>query len=96
MQNFFKVKLFVLEILGLVYFWPKISMFSTALTLKIRSRSKLCNQIISMSKCCIHTKCLHGQVIRSEDIGFNIIFWPKISFFFYCSDLENKVKVTKL
>ena len=64
-------------------------MFSTALTLKIRSRSKLCNQIFSMSKCCIHAKFLYGQVIRSEDIGFNIIFLAENMPFFYCSDLEN-------
>ena len=34
-----------------------------------------------MSKCCIHAKFLYGQVIRSGDIGFNIIFRPKISLF---------------
>ena len=64
-----------------IIFWPKISLFSTAVTLKIRSRSQICNHIISMSKCCIHAKFLYGQVIRSGDIGFNIIFWPKISLF---------------
>ena len=34
-----------------------------------------------MSKCCIHAKFLYGQIIRSGDIGFNIIFLPKISLF---------------
>ena len=34
-----------------------------------------------MSKSCIHVKFLYDQVIRSGDIGFNIIFWPKISLF---------------
>ena len=62
-------------------FWPKISLFSTAVTLKIRSRSHICNQIFSMSKCCIHEKFIYGRAIRSGDIGFNIIFWPKISLF---------------
>ena len=81
MQNFFTVKLFVQEILGLIYFWPKISLFSTAVTLTIRSRSQNCYQIFSMSKSCIHVKLLYGQLIRSEDIEFNIIFWPKISLF---------------
>ena len=56
-------------------------MFSTAVTLKIRSRSQICNKIFSMSKYCIHAKFLYGQVIRSGDIGFNIIFRPKISLF---------------
>ena len=64
-----------------IIFWPKISLFSTAVTLKIRSRSQICNQIFSMSKCCIHAKFLYGQVILSELIGFNTIFWPKISLF---------------
>ena len=61
-----------------IIFWPKISLFSTAVTLKIGSRSQICNQIISMFKCCIHAKFLYGQVFRSGDIGFNIIFWQKI------------------
>ena len=64
-----------------IIFWPKISLFSTAVTLKIRSRSQICNQIFSMFKCYIHAKFLYGQVIRSGDIGLNIIFWPKISLF---------------
>ena len=64
-----------------IIFWPKISLLSTAVTLKIRSRSQNCNQIFSMSKCCIHVKFLYGKVIRSGDIGLNIIFWPKISLF---------------
>ena len=55
-----------------IIFWPEISLFSTAVTLKIRSRSQICNQIISMFKYCIHAKFLYGQVIRSGDIGFNI------------------------
>ena len=64
-----------------IIFWPKISLFSSAVTLKIRSRSQICNQIFSMFKCCIHAKFLYGQIIRSGDIRFNIIFWPKISLF---------------
>ena len=64
-----------------IIYWPKISLFSTAVTLKIRSRSQNCNQIFSMSKFCIQVKFLYGQVIRSGAIGFNIIFWPKISLF---------------
>ena len=57
-----------------IIFWPKISLLSTAMTLKIRSMSQICNQIISMSKCCIHAKFLYRQIIRSGDIGFNKIF----------------------
>ena len=64
-----------------IIFWPKISLFSTTVTLKLRSRSQICNKIFSMSKCCIHAKFLYGQVNRSGDIGFNIIFRPKISLF---------------
>ena len=52
-----------------IIFRPKIVLFSTAVTLKIRSRSQNCNQILSMSKSCIHVKFLYGQVIRSGDIG---------------------------
>ena len=57
-----------------IMFWPKISLLSTAMTLKIRSRSHNCNQIFSMPKCCIHLKYLYGQVIRSGDIRFKIFF----------------------
>ena len=32
-----------------------------------------------MPKYCTHAKFLYGRGIRSGDIGFNIIFWPKIS-----------------
>ena len=64
-----------------IIFWPKISLFSTAMTLKIRSRSHNCNQIFSMPKCCIHEKFLFCQVIRSGDIRFNIIFCLKIILF---------------
>ena len=64
-----------------IIFWPKISLFSTTVTLKIKSRSQVCNQIFSMSKCCIHAKFLYGQVIRSEDIWLNIIFGRKLACF---------------
>ena len=60
-----------------IIFWPKISLFSTAVTLKIRPRSPICNQSFSMSKCYIHAKFLYSQVVRSGDIGFNIIFGRK-------------------
>ena len=76
-----------------IIFRPKNSLFSTAVTLKIRSRSHNCNQIFSMPKCCIHAKFLYGQVIRSGDIGFNIVLAENCPVF-YCSDLENYVKVT--
>ena len=42
-----------------------------------------------MSKCCIHVKLLYGQVIRSGDIGFNLILLAENYPVFYCSDLEN-------
>ena len=71
-----------------IFFWPKISLFSTAVTLKIRSRSQNCKQIFSMPKCCIHAIFLYGQVIRLGDIGFNILL-AKNKPVFYFSDLEN-------
>ena len=72
-----------------IIFWPKISLFSTTVTLKIRSRSQNCNQKFSISKSCIHVKFLYGQVIHSGDIGFNIIFLAENKPVFYCIDLEN-------
>ena len=82
MQNLFAVKLSVQEILGdNIIFWPKFSLFSSAVTFKIRSRSQNSNQVLSMSKCCTHAKVLYGQVIRSGDSGFNIIFGRKLACF---------------
>ena len=72
-----------------IIFWPNFSLFSSAVTLKIRSRSQNTNQVFNMSKCCIHAKFLYGQVIPSGDIGFNIIFGRKLACIYYCSDLEN-------
>ena len=64
-----------------IIFWPKISLFSTAVTLKIRSRSQICNQIYSMSKCCIHAKFLYGKIIHSGDFGLNISLAENLAYF---------------
>ena len=85
MQNLFAVKLSVQEMLGIISYF---SLFSSAVTFKIRSRSQNANQVVSMSKSCTHAKVLYGQVIRSGYSGFNIIFGRNKPVF-YCSDLEN-------
>ena len=46
-------------------FWSKLSVFLSAVTLKIRSRSQSPNQGFSMSMCCIHTNFGQNPVIRS-------------------------------
>ena len=62
-----------------ITFWPKFSVFLSAVTLKIRSRSQSPNQGFSISKCCIHANSGQDQVISSGDI-------KRV---FVCSDLEN-------
>ena len=62
-------------------FWSKFSMFLSAVTLKIRSRSQSSNQGFSMSKFYIHACFGRIQVIGSGDIEHSITFWSKFSVF---------------
>ena len=48
-----------------ITFWSKLSVFLSAVTLKIRSRSQSPNQDLSMSMCCIHANFGQNPVIRS-------------------------------
>ena len=48
-----------------ITFWSKCSVFLSAVTLKIRSRSQSPNQGFSMSKCCILANVGQNPVIRS-------------------------------
>ena len=49
-------------------FWSKFSVFLSAVTFKIRTRSQIPNQGFSMSKCCILTNAGQNPVIRSRYI----------------------------
>ena len=64
-----------------ITFWSKFSMFLSAVTLKIRSRSQSPNQGISMCKFYIIAYFGRNQVIGSGDIEHNITFWSKFSVF---------------
>ena len=48
-----------------ITFWSKLSVFLSAVTLKIRSKSQYPNQRFSMSMCCIHANFGQNPVIRS-------------------------------
>ena len=48
-----------------ITFWSKFSVFLSAVTLKIRSRSQSPNQSFSMPKCCILANVGQNPVIRS-------------------------------
>ena len=48
-----------------ITFWTKFSVFLSAVTLEIRSRSQIPNQGFIMSKCCILANVGQNQVIRS-------------------------------
>ena len=65
-----------------ITFWSKFSMFLSAVTLKIRSRSQSPNQGFRMSNCCTHLNFGQNQVIGSEDFEHNITFWSKFSVFY--------------
>ena len=60
-----KINLLVQEILSIISFWSKFSVFLSAVTLKIMSRSQSPNQGFSISKCCILANVGQNQVIRS-------------------------------
>ena len=48
-----------------ITFWSKFSVFLSAVTLTIRSRSQSPNQGFSMSKCCFLANVVQNPVIRS-------------------------------
>ena len=48
-----------------ITFWSKFSVYSSAVTLKIRSRSQSCNQGFGMSKCHIPANFGQNPIIRS-------------------------------
>ena len=64
-----------------ITFWSELSVFLSAVTLKIRSRSQSPNQGFRMSNCCIDAHFGQNQVIGSGDIEHNITFWSKFSVF---------------
>ena len=71
-----------------ITFWSKFSVFLSAVTLKIRSRSQCSNQGLSMSKCYIHANLCQNQVIGSGDIEHNITFWSKFGVFLSAMTLK--------
>ena len=82
MQILVKIKLFVQEILSIIsLFCLKSSLFLSAVTLKIRSRSQSPHQGFSISMCCIHANFGSNQVISLGDIEHSITFWSKFSVF---------------
>ena len=64
-----------------ITFRSKFSMFLSAVTFRIRSRSQSPNQGFSMSKFYIHANFSRNQVIASGDIEHNITFCSKFSVF---------------
>ena len=62
-----------------ITFWSKFSVFLSAVTLKIRSRSQKPNQGFSMSICCIHANFGQNPVIRSGYIVHILIIHANIS-----------------
>ena len=63
-----------------ITFWSKISVFLSAVTLKIRSRSQCPSEDFRMSKSCIHSNFGQNQAMSSRDMH-NITFWSKFSMF---------------
>ena len=53
------------DVENFITFWSKLSVFLSAVTLKIRSRSQSPNQCFNMSMCCIHANFDRNPVIRS-------------------------------
>ena len=62
-----------------ITFWYKLSVFLSALTLNIRSRSQSPNQSFSMSMCCIHANFCQNPVIRSGYIVHILMIHTNIS-----------------
>ena len=64
-----------------ITFWSKFSVFLSAVTLQIRSRSQGSNHGLRMSKCCIHANFGQNQVISSGDIEHDTTFGSKFRVF---------------
>ena len=62
-----------------ITFWSKLSVFLSAVTLKIRSSSQYPNQRFSMSMCCIHANFGQNLVIRSGYIVHILMIHTNIS-----------------
>ena len=62
-----------------ITFWSKLSVFLSAVTLKIRSRSQSPNQGFNMSICCIHANFGQNPVIRSGYIVHILMLHTNIS-----------------
>ena len=62
-----------------ITFWTKFSVFLSAVTLKIRSRSQSPNQGFSMSMCCIHANFGQNPVIHSGYIVHILMIHANIS-----------------
>ena len=62
-----------------ITFWSKLSVFLSAVTLKIRSRSQSPNQSCNMSMCCIHAKFGQNPAIRSRCIVHILMLHTNIS-----------------
>ena len=62
-----------------ITFWSKLSVFLSAVTLKIRSRSQSPYQVFNMSMCCIHANFGQNPVIRSGYIVHILMLHTNIS-----------------
>ena len=62
-----------------ITFWSKLSVFLSAVTLKIRSRSQSPNQGFNMSMSCIHANYGQNPVIRSGYIVHILMLHTNIS-----------------
>ena len=67
------------DIENYITFLSKLSVFLSAVTLKIRSRSQSPNQGFNMSMCCIHANFGQNPVIRSGYILHVLILHTNIS-----------------
>ena len=63
----------------IITFWSKFSFFLSAVTLKIRSRSRSTNQGFSMSTCCLHANFCQNPVICSGYIVHILMIHANIS-----------------
>ena len=64
-----------------IIFLYKFSVFLSAVTFKIRSRSQCSNQGFSMSKCYINANFGRNKIIISGDIEHNITFLSEFKVF---------------
>ena len=71
-----------------ITFWSSFSVFLSAETLKIRSKSQSPNQGFNMSKCCIHANFGQIKLIVQEILSIISLFGLNLACF-VCSDLEN-------